>query len=699
LDYVETFCPDLNIDSLCEEAGLPRAYLMSETDWSSIIFAKDFTELCIEKSKIPDICYQVGRLSISQEKMGKPIYYWAKYTLTTEDIYQKMSSIVGMFNRVLKCQVTSKARGCLEFQFQFEDAGLTAEEKDALYENIPNVLENTRGYLEAIPTIHGSPPAQVLVLPQDDSLLYVFRVTYQSYQPLVKRYAWLGLVLLMGLAGLGASEWLFSVSLLTSFAIGGVLSLSSACFYLMRLYLRVRKAAQTNDETVQSLDRQYSELHKTKESLQRRLQETELLNELIQDLVKTNSRPEILEKACRHITQILEYDRALIFLVNPKTKRLVCEGSIGLPAALQERIKDYSLPLAIDDPDPKKLSNVFRNREGVLIRDVVKHLKTLTTEGKEVLQLVGSRSFLAVPIYTDKSALGVLCVDYQEQRKYLSEEDLKLMSGVAHQIAIALENVNLLEELKKNLEVTNQYSIEQKNLRKIFQKFVPKNLSSQIVHLGNFEFQEKFLQRVKKDSVTVLFADIFDFSKLSQQLKPEEVVQLLNIAFSKLTPCVEQAGGFVDKYTGDGLMAVFEGETASTDSCVASLRMVHAVAKVNEELKAAGFPDIAIGIGLHHGPVILGNIGSASRLNFTVIGESVNLAARLESYTRSIGPNSICVSEVVRLQAGDRFVWDSLGAIELKGFPIKQTAYSLKPLTNKLEADSLLSLGSTGLEN
>ena len=387
--------------------------------------------------------------------------------------------------------------------------------------------------------------------------------------------------------------------------------------------------------------------------------------------------------------------------MNPETKKLHCEGYIGLSDDLKPILKSYQLPLAIEDPDPNKLSNVFRYRQATLIRDVASHLRRLSSEGKEILQMVGSRSFLAVPIYTDKSALGVLCVDYVEQRKYLSEDDLKLMSGVAHQIAIALENVNLLEELKKNLEITNLYSIEQKNLRKIFQKFVPKNLSSQIVHLQNYEFQEQFLARVKKEHVAVLFADRFDFSSLSQRMAPEEVVQLLNISFSELTPCVEQAGGFVDKYTGDGLMAVFEGERACFDACVASLRMLYALSKANQELERRNYPSISLGIGLHHGPVILGNIGSDSRLNFTVIGETVNLAARLESHTRSIGPNSICVSEVVRVQAGEQFAWKALGAVELKGFSEKQVAYSLVPeLKSKhLSEGRILIPSNSKLEN
>ncbi|TVQ76485.1 MAG: GAF domain-containing protein [Bradymonadales bacterium] len=677
LDFLADEFPEIDCAELCKEAGLDLDYLSDENAWSSIVFDQRFTSLAKFKSGFSDICYEVGKRAISKERIGLTIYFWGRYALTTEEIYLKIPGIISMFNRLIRCEVLSGRPGFLEVRLDFDDRGLGPEEKHALQENIPNVLDNLRGYFEAIPSVHRLPPAQVLIVKDDRGSAYNIKVSYEHHRPLLKRAAWWvfsGFV--AGLSYVYLSPYLEKALLQLGF---GLLILSLLC--LLKVWgskLLLQKVAKSSDETVKQLDRQYSILHRTKEELQRRLQETELLNKVIQSLVQTSSRGEIIDLTCRLIQQILGYDRALIFLVDKEGRSLRCEGSIGLDDRLAKALGDFRLPTEIESSDPYKLTNVFRKKQGILVEDVATHLKELLPESQNLLKMVESRSFVAVPICTEEQAFGILCVDFYQQHKRLGPDDLKLMSGVAYQIALALDNVGLVDQLKENLEVTNRFSLEQQNLRKIFQKFVPKNISSGLVNLSNFEFQEAFLKRVKRESVTVMFLDVFNFSRLSAELEPEMSVELLNLSFSLLTPCVEKWGGFVDKYTGDGLLAVFQGERSAREACFSALQMIHQMGEINKKLEAKNLPSIGVGIGLHHGPVILGNIGSDTRLNFTVIGDTVNLASRFESYTRKLGPNRICASEVVRLHAGDQLLWEALGEVELKGSDKKWLAYSLR---------------------
>ena len=138
--------------------------------------------------------------------------------------------------------------------------------------------------------------------------------------------------------------------------------------------------------------------------------------------------------------------------------------------------------------------------------------------------------------------------------------------------------------------------------------------------------------------VTVLFADLRGFTPLSEGLTPPELVTLLNRYLDRMSAAIEEAGGVIDKYIGDEIMALFGAPVAAPDSADravrAALAMRAALAGLNRELAAEGRPPLAFGVGINTARVVAGNIGSHRRLNYSVIGDGVNLAARLQTLTR-----------------------------------------------------------------
>jgi adenylate cyclase len=170
--------------------------------------------------------------------------------------------------------------------------------------------------------------------------------------------------------------------------------------------------------------------------------------------------------------------------------------------------------------------------------------------------------------------------------------------------------------------------------------------------------------------VTVLFADLRGFTTLSERLPPDQLLRLLNRCFERLVPEIESRGGIVDKFVGDEIMALFgtpQALPAAADQALrAALGMRQALAALNLELAAKGQPAIACGIGLNTAHVIAGNIGTAARLNYTVIGDGVNLAKRIESATRDLGAD-LLVSESTLRAAHDHYATRDLGEITVKG--------------------------------
>jgi class 3 adenylate cyclase len=213
------------------------------------------------------------------------------------------------------------------------------------------------------------------------------------------------------------------------------------------------------------------------------------------------------------------------------------------------------------------------------------------------------------------------------------------------------------EEMVKGLQ-------EKEKVKAVLNKVVSREIAQEIlkgsIHLGG---EEKI--------VTVLFADIRDFTKLTQNMKPQDVIELLNTGMTKISHIIDKNGGVIDKYVGDEAMALFGApifrENAALQAIRSGIEMVDALRQWNPERESRGRPAIEMGIGIHTGAMLAGNMGAENRLNYTVIGSNVNLAARLCSAAKRM---EILISKDTLEEpfVKEAIIYEEIPAMTFKGF-------------------------------
>jgi adenylate cyclase len=220
-----------------------------------------------------------------------------------------------------------------------------------------------------------------------------------------------------------------------------------------------------------------------------------------------------------------------------------------------------------------------------------------------------------------------------------------------------------LEDLASGFNAMVEGLQERDKLRTTMGKYMTAEVLEHVM-AGQVELGGKTLE------LTILFCDLRDFTTFSEKRTAQEIVEILNEYFTVMVDIIMEEGGVVDKYIGDNIMAVFGAPVTRHDDAVravrAAYRMRGALAKLNEKLVARGVPALRFGIGLHTGEVVAGNIGSARRMEYTVIGDAVNVASRLESKTKELATD-ILISEATHAAAGAILDAEGAGEVHVKG--------------------------------
>jgi len=268
-----------------------------------------------------------------------------------------------------------------------------------------------------------------------------------------------------------------------------------------------------------------------------------------------------------------------------------------------------------------------------------------------VLQSV--RSAMCSPLMASaERVLGLLYVDNLTTTNTFTDEDLQFLVAFSGLAAVGIKNSRYAEQIRREATV-----------RSNFERYFAPNVAADIAQ------QEGAIRSGgERRPTTVLFSDIRGFTAMAESMGSDAIAQLLSEYFTEMVEVIFEHGGTLDKFIGDAIMALWGAPIAHADDPDRALRaaiaMQHAISRLNQRWASQGRPEIGVGIGINHGDVFAGNIGSHRRLEYTVIGDAVNVAARL---CAEAGPGEILVTEAVLGVVRDQVSCEFLPEMALRG--------------------------------
>src|SRR5712692_1109184 len=387
---------------------------------------------------------------------------------------------------------------------------------------------------------------------------------------------------------------------------------------------------------------------KVLESLQRKANILAELYEMSKALGSGFDLDKIFKKATDIIFRSTPADRVVALLAEGVvTEQNADEAKLFAIAtsARDEKLEAHARKLTIGRTITLK---VMKERVALLSQDAAADAQFA---GVDSIVSQGVRSTICAPLLAETRVHGALYADRLDPFSAFKPDDLELISAVAAQTAIAVENVRAHERLAREEVARANYG-----------RFLPEYVVKQLL-----DNPDSFKLGGVTQTITVLFADIRGFTSISEHAAPEKIVHLLNLYFSAMTDIIFAHGGTLDKYLGDGLMALFGAPTVTAkdaqNAINAAVAMQRRMLSINDELNKEGLQEIGIGIGLHTGEVTVGYIGSERRSEYTAIGDAVNTSSRLESNAKR---GEILVSEATAQAAKSRYQLTARDPISVK---------------------------------
>jgi adenylate cyclase len=391
----------------------------------------------------------------------------------------------------------------------------------------------------------------------------------------------------------------------------------------------------------------------------------------VQEIAHSNRILKVLTKvaetliAVRPVEEVLHQVMDIVFEHMPQTDRgflMLEEGEAG--AKLVPMVVKHRTPGAGEAKitvSKTIADRVMHDRVSILTSDAMVDPRFGAGDS---IRFHGIRSAMCAPLWNKDEVIGIIHVDSPMLTNCFTVNDLDLLTALANYAAVAVERARL-----------NQKIVAEEKKRERLGRFLSPQVTSRI--LAASDAQGNALGAPELRDVSVLFADIVGFTTLSERMGPSDVALLLNDYLSRMTDVIFKYEGTLDKYIGDAIMAVFGAPLDMPDhaqrAVAAALEMQERLAEWNADRREG--PSLRIRIGINSGKAVAGEIGSVNKKEYTVLGDTVNTASRLESSVAK--PGSVVIGENTFSLVEGQFDCRALGTFSLKGKEREVLAYEV----------------------
>jgi adenylate cyclase len=432
----------------------------------------------------------------------------------------------------------------------------------------------------------------------------------------------------------------------------------------------VGRLASTFDSMLTGLRQATNEVQASNQLLQRQLREMQALSDVALALNSTMDMDRLLEMIMETSKAVMQAEASSLLILDPATDTLhfqVAQGTAG--DALRTATVELGQGVA---------GWVGRTGEPVLIDDAYQDPRFDPSFDQR--SGFHTRSLLSAPLKTRDEVTGVVQVINKIGQPAFDEHDLQLFLSFASQASLALENTRLYartkamaEDLRQALEQERRLTIEKEKMG----AYIPKQVIDEISR----NREQKLALGGKTMYLTILFLDIKGFTCLAEKMEPQRVVSFLNVYMTAMTTIIEGEGGIVDKFIGDGIMAIFTPQDTDDNH---ALRAVCAGIRMQQKLHELGYhwgeshPELIgmqMRVGINTGEVVAGNIGSETRMDYTVVGDTVNVASRLESVCHAGG---VWISESTYVAVQDCIEAEKMEPVMVKNRTQPVQAYAVQ---------------------
>jgi adenylate cyclase len=380
----------------------------------------------------------------------------------------------------------------------------------------------------------------------------------------------------------------------------------------------------------------------------------------VQDVEKANRILKVLTKvaetliAVRPVEEVLQQVMDIVFEHIPADRGFLMlseDGSDKLTPMVVKHRNSSSAAEGKISISKTIADRVTKDRVSILTSDAMVDPRFGAGDS---IRFHGIRSAMCAPLWNQAHVIGIIHVDSPMLANCFTLNDLDLLTALANYAAVAVERARL-----------NQKIVAEEKKRERLGRFLSPQVTARI--LATSESQGMALGVPEVKDVSVLFSDIVGFTTMSEKMSPAAVSLLLNDYFSRMTDIIFKYEGTLDKYIGDAIMAVFGAPLDMPDHCVRSIR---AALEMRDQLEAFNAehkegPTIRIRIGINSGKAMAGELGGINKKEYTVLGDTVNTASRLESSVAK--PMTVVVGENTYNAAREHFEFKSLGPATLKG--------------------------------